>query len=150
MPLQYEKVNHYDLLAAVQEKDNEKLLTYMDDTQNIESYLNIQLTSVKLSNAEGKEQSVQMFVIPEGQDLERFIRLADQKGKKLSLDDEGILITKSTSDVLGAKNGARLTVRDLSMNESTVEVAGVTENYLGDIVYVSQTYYEAHFGTMEK
>lgn len=149
MPLQYEKVNHYDLLAAAQEKDNEKLLTYMDDRQNIESYLNIQLTSVKLSNAEGKEQSVQMFVIPEGQDLETFIRLADQKGKKLSLDDEGILITKSTSDVLGAKNGARLTVRDLSMNESTVEVAGVTENYLGDIVYVSQTYYEAHFGTIE-
>ena len=37
-----------------------------------------------------------------------------------------------------------MTVRDLSMNESTVEVAGVTENYLGDIVYVSQTYYEAH------
>ena len=44
-----------------------------------------------------------MFVIPEGQDLETFIRLADQKGKKLSLDDEGILITKSTSDVLGQK-----------------------------------------------
>ena len=146
MPLQYEVVNHYDILAASSSDDNEDLVSYMDD-ENIESWMNLQAETVDITNAEGEELSVQMFVIPEGAELETFISLTSDDGEAVSPGESGILLTKSASDVMDLDAGDTLMIQDLSLNEAEAEVDAVVENYLGNYVYISQELYEELFGS---
>lgn len=145
MPLQYENVSRYDIMAVALADDNEKLLSYMDDGENIDAYVNVQIDSVKIRNSEGSEQSVQMLVIPDDSDISSFIKLADISGRKIGLAADGIMLTHSASDVLNVYAGDTVEIQDLSLNETEVTISDVTEYYLGDMIYISQSSYEKNF-----
>ncbi len=146
MPKQYENVNRYDILAVALSTDNDKLVSYMDDAENIDEYLNLMVDSVSIKNEEGSELSVQMLVIPDGAEISDFIKIADTNRNETALTDDGIMVTRSIGDVLGFSSGDVATVRDLSLNETEVPVSMVTENYLGDMIYVGESVYEEYFG----
>ncbi|MCD8299816.1 MAG: FtsX-like permease family protein [Clostridiales bacterium] len=146
MPKQYENVNRYDILAVALATDNDRLVSYMDDTENIDGYINLEVDSVSIENNDGEEMSVQMLVIPEGAEISDFIKIADTKGNETGLATDGIMVTRSIGDVPGLSDGSSATIMDLSLNETNVDVSMVTENYLGDMIYVSETYYDEHFG----
>ncbi|MCD8109070.1 MAG: hypothetical protein LUE14_03080 [Clostridiales bacterium] len=145
MPRQYENIYRYDILAAVQSSDNDKLLSYMDDEENIEQYLNLQVESVSIRNQNEDAETVQIFVIPDDAEISDFIKLADTDGNEIDLPDDGILLTHSAADVLGLSVGDDVVIQDLSLNETEIAVACVAENYLGDMIYVSENCYEAYF-----
>lgn len=145
MHLQYENVDRYNIMAVAQSADNDTLLSYMDDSENIAAYLNVEIDSVKIRNADGSEQTVQMVVIPDGTDLSEFIKLADADGQEIPLAADGVMLTHSASDVLEVYEGDELEVQDLAWNVATFRVAAVTEYYLGNMLYVSQSAYEAAF-----
>ncbi|MCD8150072.1 MAG: ABC transporter permease [Clostridiales bacterium] len=146
MPRQYENVIRYDILAVVQAEDNDQLLSYMEDEENIESYVNLQVETVSIRNAEEEEESVQIYVIPDEADISSFLKLADTDGNETELTDDGIFVTHSAADVLGLSVGDTVTIQDLSLNEAEIAVALVAENYLGDMIYISESCYEASFG----
>lgn len=146
MPLQYENVSRYDIMAVALADDNDKLLSYMDDSENIDAYINVQMDSVKIRNSEGSEQSVQMLVIPDDSDISSFIKLADTSGRKIGLAADGIMLTHSASDVLKVYAGDTVEIQDLSLNQTEVTISDVTEYYLGDMIYISQSCYEKCFG----
>lgn len=145
MPRQYENIYRYDILAAAQSSDNEQLLSYMDDEENIEQYVNLQVESVSIRNQNGESETVQMYVIPDDAEISDFIKLSDTDGNDISLSDDGIFITHSASDVLELAAGDEVVIQDLSLNETEIAVAGVAENYLGDMIYVSESCYESCF-----
>lgn len=146
MPKQYENISRYDILAVSLAEDNDSLVSYMDDEEYIEAYINIQVETVDLSNADGEEQQVQIFVIPDDGDIETFIKLADTDGNEISLAADGILLTHSAAVVLDLSEGDTAWIQDLSMNTAEVSVAAVTEHYLGNMIYISASYYEEVFG----
>lgn len=146
MHLQYENIDRYNIMAVAQAADNDKLLSYMDDSENIEAYINVEIDSVKIRNAAGSEQSVQMVVIPDDSDISDFVKLADVSGQEIALAKDGVMLTHSASDVLGVFEGDEIEIQDLSLNAGTFPIAAVTEYYLGNMVYVSQSCYEEAFG----
>lgn len=145
MHLQYENVDRYNIMAIAQSDDNDKLLSYMDDTENIEAYINVEINSVKIRNADGDEQSVQMIVIPDGSDISEFVKLADVSGREIALSEDGVMMTHSASDVLGVYEGDEIEVQDLALNTGIFPVSAVTEYYLGNMIFVSQSCYESVF-----
>ena len=146
MPKQYENVTRYDILGVALADDNEQILSYMDDRENIEEYVNIQVDTVTIRNDAGEEESVQMFILPDDCDISSFIKLADEDGKELAMSAEGLMVTKSASDVLGIDAGDQVEVQDLLLDQAEIPVAFVTENYLGDMLYISESCYEEAFG----
>ncbi len=141
---QYGDVVRYDILAVA--TDNDKLLSHMDDPENIEAYLNLEVDSMTLQTSSEDTESVQVFVIPDDAPISEFIKIADVDGVETAFPTEGILVTRSIEKVIGVEAGDTVTLQDLSLNEAECPVALVTENYLGDIVYVSESYYEEAFG----
>ena len=146
MPKQYENVTRYDILGVALADDNAQILSYMDDSENIEDYVNIQVDTVTVRNAEGIEESVQMFIIPDDCEISSFIKLTDGDGNEIPLASDGLMVTRSASDVLELSPGDAVQVQDLSLNEAEIPVACVTENYLGDMLYISESCYEEAFG----
>ena len=114
MPMQYENVYKYDLLAATSVDDNEKLLHYMESSDDVASYLNIQVETVKLKNAEGDTEKVQMLVFPNGESITEYFTLTDTELVPLTLMDEGVYLTENAAIMLELeKDGKRHWRRDI-------------------------------------
>ncbi len=141
---QYGNIVRYDILAVA--TDDDKLLSYMDDPENIESYVSIEVDSMTINNSDDDSETVQVFVIPDDAPISEYIKLADVSGNEVGLLTDGVMVTRSIEQLLGTEEGDVVTMQDLSLNEAEFTVAMVTENYLGDMAYVSESCYEEAFG----
>ena len=54
--------------------------------------------------AEGKEEKVQLIVVPEGHSLEGYIHLENTDGSTASLPDNGVLITENALPYAGPRH----------------------------------------------
>lgn len=149
MPKQYENTYEYDVMAVAMPEDNEQLLDYVKDEAFVEDYINVQIESIKLKNSQGREESVQMIVVPDGTDLDPFIHLHLKDDSIVDLSDEGIIVTRNVSQILNFEKGDTITIRDIALNEDQAPVTEIVENYLGNMVYVTEHYYEEHFKDFE-
>ena len=76
LPLQYDETYRYDVMVVAQ--DNEKLLDSLEERSDVRKYINTMVTNVKLIAENGKEETVQLVVIPDKEN----IRLEILKGSK--------------------------------------------------------------------
>ena len=148
MPKQYEQVYRYDLLAVGD--DNEKLLGYMEDADEVVSYLNVRIDTVTVAYG-GSTESIQIIVVPDDQveTLADYITITSIDGGTVSPDGSGILVTRNAAKMLGFSAGDTVTVRDLTLAQAEVTVSALVENYLGNNIYMTQSVYESLFGEYE-
>ena len=149
MPMQYENVYKYDLLAAVSAPDNDKLTEYMESHAEVEDYINIQVETVKLKNTQGENEKVQMLVFPDGMDISSYFSLTDTEYMPVSLGGDGVYLTQNAAIILELKSGESVSIQKLNLEQEEVRIAGLVTNYLGNNVYVPQSVYERAFGKYE-
>ena len=148
MPRQYGEVYRYDVLAAASAEDNETLVSHVKDQDEVASFLNLQIETVKLKTENG-EETVQLFVVPEDADFSSYIYLEDIEGGEVALADGEICVTRNASDVLGFAVGDSVQIRRMTLEQQETVVTAVVENYLGNSIYMTQGTYEEMFGAYE-
>ncbi|MBQ9990476.1 MAG: hypothetical protein IJP31_05995 [Lachnospiraceae bacterium] len=146
MPMQYEQVYKYDLLAAASSKDNDKLLAYVEDSTEVDSFINIQVETVKLKNSAGATEKVQIMIFPGGTDIAPYVKLTNVEGEVVSLPEEGIYLTENAVKTLRLEKGDSARMQNLDLEEREVQIRDVVKNYLGNNIYMSQEAYESAFG----
>lgn len=146
MPRQYEQVYQYDLMAVSSAADNEKLLSYIENDTNVSDFLNAQISSVKLKNAAGDEEKVQLIVVPEGEALESYIHLQNLDGNEIILSENDVFITQNAGNVLDFEAGDTVWIQDIDLKQQEVQVTSLVKNYLGNNIYMTQAVYENLFG----
>lgn len=146
---QYGQVNRYDLLAVTTAADNDLLLSYVEDDPQVESFMNMQIETLKLKNEQGDKESVQLYVIPEGEDIETYVHLEDINDTALTLKDGDIYVTQNASTMMKFEAGDTLTLQRMNLEQGSITVTAVVKNYLGNIVFMTQATYEKLFGTFE-
>ena len=144
---QYGKTFTYDLLVVAD--DNEKLMGYIEEETAIRSYINPMITNIKVMNPYGREELVQLIVVPEDESLRGYINLYDKQENKLRLEDGDVFTTINLSEILGYQKGDTVTMQTMSLETVDVEVTEITMNYLGNSVYMTQNTYEEYFGEFE-
>lgn len=149
MPKQYEDIYMYDLMLVSTADDNEELLQGISSEEDIDSYLNLQISSVKVLNASGDFENVQMMVIPTGASIKDYVQLKNEKDILVQPGNSGILITQNAADLLKLEQDGTVVLQNLELEQHEATVAGVVENYLGNTVYITQEYYEQMFGNYE-
>lgn len=148
MPRQYEQVYRYDLMAVTTANDNEKLLSYVADDEEVTAFLNAQIENVQLKSAAGEEK-VQLFVVPENADLENYVGLENLNGEKVILEAGAVYVTQNAADVLEFDEGDKVAIQRLNLSQRDVEVTTIVKNYLGNNIYMTQATYEELFGAYE-
>ena len=149
MPLQYENVYSYDLLAATSGDDNDKLISYAEERTEITEYLNIQVETIKLKNEDKASEKVQLMVLPEGADISQYFALMDENLEPISIGNTGIYLTENASRILDLKVGDTAYIQKLDLTQEAVQVTSLVKNYLGNNIYMSQEAYEEVFGEYE-
>ena len=149
MPLQYENVYSYDLLAATSGDDNEKLISYMEASEEVAEYLNIQVESVKLKNEAKESEKVQLMILPDGADISGYFTLKNENLESIVIGSQGIYLTENASRILDLNVGDTAYIQKLDLTQEAVQVTSLVKNYLGNNIYMSQTAYEEVFETYE-
>ena len=143
---QYSRIYHYDVMAVAGEDENETLLAYLREMLEIKEYCNLQIDSIKVKNSDGKEEAVQLFVVPDGESLENYISLEDEAGAQTELREDGILITQNAANILNFDANDIVYLQNLELIQKEVKVSGLITNYLGNNIYMTQRVYEELFG----
>ena len=143
---QYQRIYAYDILAVAAEDENDTLLGYIEEIPEVDEYQNLLIDSMKIINQEGKEESVQLFVLPDGAEIKNYIRLENALGEEVELEKEGILVTQNAANRLIFDVGDMVYLQNLKLVQREVKVSGLVTNYLGNNVYMTQEVYEELFG----
>ena len=149
MPLQYQNVYDYDLLAATSADDNDKLIAYVEAKEEITEFLNIQVDTVKLKNDNKQSEKVQIMVFPEEADISKYFSLKNENLEPIVIGNTGIYLTENASRILGLKVGDTAYIQKLDLTQEQVQITSLVKNYLGNNIYMSQAAYEEVFGTYE-
>ena len=146
MPLQYGTTYQFDVMVV--SNDNEKLTQYLEDNK-VRAYINPMITNVKLINADGREESVQLIVVPNDESLRGYIQLVDRNHKKIHLEDGMVLSTINISEVQGFAAGDTVTIQNMNLENAEIEVTGITMNYLGNAIYMTENTYKEYYDDYE-
>ncbi|WP_195267057.1 FtsX-like permease family protein [Eubacterium sp. 1001713B170207_170306_E7] len=150
MPKQYEHIYQYDLMAVTAADDNTEVMDRLSGDKSIAEFINVQTGNVKLKKiTDGREEKVQLVVVPDDHSLEGYICLENTNGSPAALPESGVLITENASRMLDLKAGDTLFIQDDQLVQKESTVSGIMRNYLGNAVYMRQSVYEAAFGTYE-
>ena len=146
MPQQYENIFRYDLMAVTSDDDYAEFAESLEADGQIEKFIPVRIESVELLNADGKKESVQLYTVPEGVSLGDYICLKDQENREYELRDGDVFITRNASQLLGFGIGDNVTVQNLDLTEAQIPATQIVENYLGNMVYMTENTYEKYFG----
>ncbi len=145
-PKQYGNIYRYDLMAVFEEDDTDGMVRQLSSDGNVADILNLRIESVKLQNADGATEKVQLMVIPDGAEITDYVRTKNLSGALISPNDGGILITQNAARILEVKPGDTVFVQDMELVQREAIVSDVVQNYLGNNVYMTQSLYESLFG----
>jgi len=146
MPMQYEVTYNFDVMIV--SDDNEKLMEYLDDNR-VRAYLNPMITNVKVINEDGREESVQLVVVPNDESLRGYINLVDRDGNKVLLEDGMVLSTINIAEVQGYDEGDTITIQSMDLENAEVEITRIVMNYLGNTIYMTENTYSDMFDGYE-
>lgn len=149
MPRQYGGIFQYDLMAVATDDSYGNLSGILENDEEIEDYIPARIESVDVINAAGEKESIQMIVIPEGCSLDSFIRLISKEEQEENPEDGEVFLTRNAAEILNISAGDTFTVQNLDLEQADATLAQTVENYLGNVIYMTQRTYESLFGHYE-
>lgn len=147
--LQFKEILKYDLSVLYDSKFDED--AYEDYRREIDGK-NLEYTKTyeELFTVDYDEidQVVNVIVPEDREEFKNYVALRDKDGgEELELSKRGVIITEKLSKLKKLKVGDPLELRDVYGNEFEVEVAGITEFYIGHNVYMDKDYFEKVTGS---
>ena len=140
---QFDDTYVYDSMIVAE--DRETLLGYLEGDGDIRSFLNMHISNVKLINEAGKEETIQIMVVPEGSNLRGYVNLRNVKGDTLKLEDGDVYVTINATNLLGVTVGDMVSIQTLELDVAEAEITDIAMNYIGNCVYMTQGTYEELF-----
>lgn len=145
---QYGKIFTYDALAVAEDDiaDIDRLQGVIDEGGETESDLFLLNRSMDIES-DSAVKNASLYVPRDVDRIGDFITLQERLGgKKLALDDSGVILTEKLAKMLGVGAGDTVTLNDPDGRPIEVTVTGVTENYAMHFIYMTPALYEKSFG----
>ena len=102
--------------------------------------------TVELKQKGQANQKLTMMVPESRKVFDQYLHLK-QQGKKFTLPEEGAVITQKIAELFELKKGDSLTVYDEDQQPFKIRIANISDNYLGNFLYLSKDYYQKVRGT---
>ena len=152
---QFTDIIRYDMIVATNSNltDEEEIaLNNQLDSSAISQEMPVHYETVtKVAGSKKDEQSITLLAANSSQDeqFRDYINLVNRVSQeKLSLSLDGAIISEKLATLLGIEVGDSITVQDSNGKDVTIQVAGITEMYMGHFIFMSNNYYEEVFGSI--
>ena len=152
LPYQYENIFNYDMQIAIksslEDSQKQSLIDELRSKEGVQEVTENYIISGTASK-DGQED-IQIIVPKSAEEMKKVISLKELKTEKeINLDEaskDGVIITDKLADLIGAKEGDTITIKDTNDIEKEVKVFKITENYISHYIYMSSEYYENLYG----
>lgn len=144
LPGQYGNILSYDILSVTSGGDDFKnSKKYLSDKSDfIKTRQSVQVTSVDVHNKKGDNLSVQLYVVPDEADIDKFFTLTDINGYPVSIKNDGFYITQNISSILKYSKNENLIIQNPELKKVKGNINAIIVNYLGNFIFVTKDYYE--------
>ena len=149
LPNQYEKVFNYDMQLVLKNKlENDQIDEVTSKLQNNEKVTEVVQTFMTSATIEKVgNQDIQIVVPKDKEQLEKVINLNDVETKeKINLSDNEIVITDKLAELIQAKVGDTVKLKNSDEIEKEVKIQAIAENYIFHYVYMSEELYTNMYG----
>lgn len=133
---QYGDIFRYDLEVTVKEgtADNIEGDTY------IKNFLEVSKENIKAIYGEEQRETT-LLTIPDLSHMSEFINLKERESQEsLALEDNGVIISEKLAKLLKVGKGDTIQFESSDLVIYDVKVIGITENYVGHYIYMTQDY----------
>jgi len=145
---QYEQIEPYDMSILLSEGyDEEGKAEFAQTAEGVlTDYAYLSETTMDIIGEE-MTKTVCLRVPEEEDSFGEFVRLETQDGRVLPYPSFGeVVLSDKVAEKIGAEIGSEILLRDSDMNEITVTVAGIYNNYISNYAYISLETYEDQMG----
>ena len=144
--LQYDNIHLYDAMMILDEEvnsPNEEINKLLND-KNIHDLLYTHMESY-VFEADDKRIDTYLLAFENLDIVSKYFNLKDLAGNTLTLDDSGVIITEKMAELLDAKVGEDIKIRNSENELFILRVAGICENYVNSYIYMTDNYYNKLF-----
>ena len=119
---------------------------FVAENEDVESGLFGRYVSVDVSS-ELAEKTVHLYVISDLENMHNYLDLHERESQNhLTLSDEGVILTEKLANTLGVVPGDSFSYHVSSTLKKDVTVLGLTENYTGHCLYMTDSLFESLHG----
>jgi len=149
MDYQYIDIYKYDMLIGLKNTltndEINDLVNNLEEKSEIETLTRVYMSSEAVKK-ENLEEDAQILVVNNMEELDKVIKLKDVKsGEPLVLNDDEIILTDKLAQLINAKKGDEIILKDSDKNEYSVRVGAVTEHYISHYIYMTKNLYQKIF-----
>lgn len=146
MEYQYIDIYNFDMLIGLKNSlTSSEIVSLENELKNrdeINDTVAVYLTSSEVKYKENIEDT-QILVVENSEILDDVIKLKDLKsGKKLTLNDDEVIITDKLAQLLNVKKGDEIELYDSDNNEYTVKIGEIAEHYISHYIYITNNLYK--------
>lgn len=146
MDYQYIDIYNFDMLIGLKNSltcsEISSLENELRNRDEINDTVSAYLSSSEVKYKENREDA-QILVVENSEILDDVIQLKDLKsGKKLTLNDDEVIITDKLAQLLDVKKGDEIKLLDSDNNEYTVKIGEIAEHYISHYIYITNNLYK--------
>lgn len=139
---QFGPIIDYDAIVTLKDQpDKAEVETIFSENKKLVSELPMMNQTIELKQKGQANQKLTMMVSENRQKFKDYLHLKNQ-GEPFNLSNEGAVITQKLAELFDLKKGDRLTVYDDDQQTFEVKISAITDNYLGNFLYLSKEYYQ--------
>lgn len=142
---QYGRIFKYESMVSLSNTNGlDDLKKYMGSNENVEDYSEIYASTGKLKN-EHLSYDITIFVPNNYEEFDKVCNLVDTSTEeKLTLSNNGIIITDKVAEFLNVNEGEKITLIDSDNTQYEFKVDAIAKNYVSHYVYMSKEFLEAN------
>ena len=139
---QFGPIIDYDAIVTLKDQPDETAVEKIfSKNERITNDLAVMNQTVELKQKGQANQKLTMMVPEDRVEFKRYLHLKEQ-GKSFTLPNDGAVITQKMAELFELKKGDSLTVYDDDQQTFKVKIANISDNYLGNFLYLSKDYYQ--------
>lgn len=145
--LQYKDIVKYDSMYILKNKINEmdsKLVSLFNKNEIVNPILIYQ--DAYTFSFDSKTEDVYLILPADKVNFNNYVTLKSTiTNKKISIQDNGVIITKQLADKLSVKIGDNIQIRNSENKLFVLKVNDISYNYVSHYIYISKDYYKKIF-----
>lgn len=150
MTKQFEDILKYDFISIYNNKStDEKIDLYkkeIKDDPRIKESTDIYMEEFQRNSADGIAQSITLIAPKDADAFTDYVKLKKpRKEERISLTDQGIVLSEKAAAIFGVEKGDLFTVRNNKGKEFKLKVADICEYYIGHYIFGTPAYLNTVF-----
>ncbi|MBD5522272.1 MAG: FtsX-like permease family protein [Lachnospiraceae bacterium] len=146
--MQYERVQIYDIgISFTEDQSDADMDKLTQDTQDIIADIACRYEEMVDMDFGGKTKSVYLEIPESVEEFDAFFNLHTESGVEIAYPKAGeAVLTAKIAENMGIKVGDEVVLRDNDMNQLTVVVSALCENFVYNYIYLNRETYENQLG----